>query len=174
MFPDGTQILTSKNPDSANGNITVITKEGYAPVRQIYDAVKARAKSVIGMGGTDALIGIEKIMERSNNGKLTEVLLPDKSIVQSYQERQELEGYNNFMTNMVHLIRRDDFSIVKVRQDGEVVLLSSNQRAYINSIGKQREFGVNDYDYFFELFGIPTERRSGVYTANIDQGKLTT
>ena len=56
-------------------------------MRIIYDAVKARAKSVIGLGGTDALIGIEKIMERTNNGKLSEVLLPDKTIVQSYQER---------------------------------------------------------------------------------------
>ena len=64
-----------------------MTKENYAPVRIIYDAVKARAKSVIGLGGTDALIGIEKIMERTNNGKLSEVLLPDKTIVQSYQER---------------------------------------------------------------------------------------
>jgi hypothetical protein len=81
MFPDGTQILTSKNPDSANGSITLITKEGFAPVRIIYDAVKARAKSVIGLGGTDALIGIEKIMERTNNGKISEVLLPDKTVV---------------------------------------------------------------------------------------------
>jgi hypothetical protein len=69
---------------------------------------------------------------------------------------------------MVHLIRRDDFSIIKVRQDGEIVLVSANERAYLNSIGKQRDFGKNDYDYFFELFGIPTERRSGVYTANLE------
>ena len=174
QFPDGTQVLTSKNPDSANGTITLVTKENYAPVRIIYDAVKARAKSVIGLGGTDALIGIEKIMERTNNGKLSEVLLPDKTIVQSYQERQELPGYNNFMTNMVHLIRRDDFTVIKIRQDGEIVLISSNQRAYLNKIGKQRNFGTNDYDYFFELFGVPSERRSGVYTANIEQGRLMT
>ena len=36
------------------------------------------------------------------------------------------------------------------------------------------EFGVSDYDYFFELFGVPAERRSGVYTANLDQGRLWT
>jgi hypothetical protein len=29
-------------------------------------------------------MGIENIMERTNNGKITEVLLPDKTIVQSY------------------------------------------------------------------------------------------
>lgn len=49
-----------------------------------------------------------------------------------------------------------------------MVLISSNQRAFLNSIGKQRDFGKNDFDYFFELFGIPAERRSGVYTANLD------
>lgn len=43
--------------------------------------MKARAKTVIGLGGTDALMGIENIMERCNNGKVTEVLLPDKTIV---------------------------------------------------------------------------------------------
>jgi len=62
--------------------------------------------------------------------------MPDRSVVQSYLERQELEGYNNFMTNMVHLVKRDDFSVVKVRQDGEVVVISANERAYLNSIGK--------------------------------------
>lgn len=36
------------------------------------------------------------------------------------------------------------------------------------------EFGVDDYDYFFELFGVPNERRSGVYTANLEQGRIWT
>ena len=81
-------------------------------------------------------MGIETIMERCNDGRITEVLLPDKTVVQSYLERQELEGYNNFMTNMVHLIRREDFSVIKVRQDGEIVLISANQKAYLNDIGK--------------------------------------
>jgi hypothetical protein len=30
------------------------------------------------------------------------------------------------------------------------------------------EFGTQDYDYFFEIFGMPLERRSGVYTVNLD------
>lgn len=72
------------------------------------------------------------------------------------------------MTNMVHLVRRDDFSVIKVRKDGEIVVISANQRAYLNQIGKQRDFGVNDYDHFFELFGVAGERRSGVYTVNLD------
>lgn len=75
---------------------------------------------------------------------------------------------------MVHIIKRDDFSVLKVKQNGEVVIISSNQRAYLNSIGKDLEFGKNDYDFFFELFGIPTERRSGVYSANLKEGKIWT
>lgn len=44
----------------------------------------------------------------------------------------------------------------------------------MNSIGKKKEFGVDDYDHFFELFGVAMERRSGVYTANLDKGKIWT
>lgn len=81
MFPDSTQILIKKNVEAGSGTITLITKEGFAPVRQIYDPVKARAKTVIGLGGADSMMGIENIMERTNNGKVTEVLLPDRTVV---------------------------------------------------------------------------------------------
>lgn len=77
------------------------------------------------------------------------------------------------MTNMVHIIKRDDFSVIKARQDGEIVIISANERAYLNNIGKQKEnFGREDYDYFFELFGVAAERRSGVYTASLAHGKV--
>jgi hypothetical protein len=36
------------------------------------------------LGGTDALMGIESLMERTNDGRITEVLMPDKTVVQSY------------------------------------------------------------------------------------------
>ena len=76
---------------------------------------------------------------------------------------------------MIHIIRREDYSVVKVKQDGEVVLITANERSYLNDIGKQiEEFGTKDFDYFFELFGIPNERRSGVYTANLDLGRIWT
>ena len=170
MFSDGTEIFTRKDGQTI---YTLVTKTGFVPVKQTYDPVKARAKTIIGLGGTDALMGIEALMERCNDGRITEVLLPDKSVVQSYLERQELEGYNNFMTNMVHIIKRDDYSVIKVRQDGEVVVISANERAYLNDIGKQKpNLGKDDYDYFFELFGVAAERRSGVYTATLAEGKL--
>ena len=78
LMPDGTQILTRK--DDAGSTITV-SKDGYVTVRQIFDGVKARAKTVIGLGGTDALMGNENVMERCNNGRVTEVILPDQTVV---------------------------------------------------------------------------------------------
>jgi hypothetical protein len=32
-------------------------------------------------------MGKDQIMERSNNGKVSEVILPDKTVVQSYLEK---------------------------------------------------------------------------------------
>lgn len=175
VFPDGTQVLQKKREDGEAGTVTYIVQDGYLPVRLIYDPVKARARTVIGLGGTDALMGKDNIMERSNNGKVSELLLPDHSVIQTYQEKQELPGYNSFSLNTIHLIRRADFSVVKVSQNGEVVIISANERAYLNSIGKQiSEFGSKDYDFFFELYGVPSERRSGVYTANLDRGRIWT
>jgi hypothetical protein len=174
-MPDGTNILRKKRANDEAGTITFITKDGFVPIRQIYDPVKARAKTVIGLGGTDALMGKDNIMERTNTGMISEVCLPDKTIISSYLEKQELEGYNNFSTCMIHIIKRDDFSVVKVRQDGEVCIITANERAFLNEIGKQMDdFGTNDYDYFFEMFGIPNERRSGIYTANLDKGRIWT
>ena len=58
--------------------------------------------------------------------------------------------------------------MIEVREDtGEIIVITANERAYLNSIGKQMEFGTRDYDYFFELFGTPLERRSGVYTVDL-------
>lgn len=114
------------------------------------------------------MMGRDGIMERSHGGLICETFLPDRSIVQTYLEKQELPGYNRSCKSLIHLVKRDDYSIIKVRQDGEVVIITANERAYLNSIGKDLEFGTKDYDYFFEIFGMPLERRSGVYTVNLD------
>jgi hypothetical protein len=57
VMPDGTNILKKKRPDGEAGAVTFITKDGFVPIRQLYDPVKARAKTIIGLGGTDALMG---------------------------------------------------------------------------------------------------------------------
>ena len=107
-------------------------------------------------------------MERSNGGLVSEVFLPDRSIILTYFEKQELPGVNRTSKSLIHMVCRDDYSRIKVRQDGEVVVISANARAQLNQIGKQLEFGQNDFDFFFELFGVPIERRAGVYTCNMD------
>lgn len=61
-----------------------------------------------------------------------------------------------------------------MRQDGEVVIITANARAYLNEIGKQETFGTKDFDFFFELFGLANERRTGVYTCNLDKGRIWT
>ena len=176
IFADHTRIYTHKAPSDNEATRVIRSfyeKDGYATVKITYDPVKARAGTTIGLGGADALMGRDGIMERSNDGKISEVFLPDRTIVSTFFEKQELPGVNKFSKSLVHLIQRDDYSIIKVRQDGEIVLVTANERAYLNEIGKQLEFG-QDYDYFFEIFGMPLERRSGVYSANLEQNRLWT
>jgi hypothetical protein len=165
--------LPSANEDT-RVILTYFEKEGYSTVKLTKDPVKARAQTIIGLGGADALMGSDGIMERSNGGLISEVFLPDRTVVQTYFERQELPGVNKTSKSLIHLVKRFDLSVIKVRQDGEVVIITANARAYLNEIGKDLELGVSDYDYFFELFGMPLERRSGVYTANLEQGRIWT
>jgi hypothetical protein len=118
VMPDHSEILITKSGPKEEGSAvttTLFKKEGYAPVKVISDPVKARSGTVIGLGGTDALMGRDNIMERSYGGLITETYLPDRSIVQTYLERQELPGYNKFSTSLIHIIKRDDFSVIKVR-----------------------------------------------------------
>jgi hypothetical protein len=137
VFPDRTQtIITKVGPVESPVTTTLVIKEGYAPVRIIDDQVKARSNTIIGLGGTDALMGAQNIMERSNGGLISEVLMPDRTVLQTYFEKQELPGYNRFSSSLIHMVRRDDFSVIKVRQDGEVVVITSNERAYLNEVGK--------------------------------------
>lgn len=139
VMPDHSEIIITKSGPKEEGSAvttTLFKKEGYAPVKITSDPVKARAGTVIGLGGTDALMGRDSIMERSYGGLIIETYLPDKSVLQSYLERQELPGYNKFSTNLIHILKRDDYSVIKTRQDGEVVLITSNERAYLNEIGK--------------------------------------
>jgi len=118
VLPDHSEILITKSGPAEDGSAvttTLFKKEGYAPVRVTSDPVKARAGTIIGLGGTDALMGKDSIMERSYGGLISETFLPDRSVVQTYLEKQELPGYNRFSTSLVHLLKRDDYSMIKVR-----------------------------------------------------------
>ena len=118
VLPDHSEILITKTGPAEEGSAvttTLFKKEGYAPVKITSDPVKARSGTIIGLGGTDALMGKDSIMERSYGGLISETYLPDKSVVQTYLEKQELPGYNKFSTSLIHLLKRDDYSMIKVR-----------------------------------------------------------
>jgi hypothetical protein len=140
VFADHTKIHVLKSASESEDSRVVQTyfeKEGYATVKITFDPIKARASTIIGLGGADALMGRDGIMERSNGGLISEVFLPDRSVIQTYFEKQELPGVNRTSKSLIHLIRRDDYSVIKVRQDGEIVLVTANERDYLNQIGKQ-------------------------------------
>jgi hypothetical protein len=170
LHHDDTRILTITKGDIVD---IIVEKEKYCPVKIRYNAVKFRAQNIIGLGGTNALMGIDDIMERTHDGYVIETYLPDNTIVESYIEKQQLEGYNNFSENSIHLIRRQDYSSIKVKQDGEVVVITSNQRAQLNDVGYSLQLG-KDKDYFNELFGLDSDRRSGVYVVDVAKGLLKT
>jgi hypothetical protein len=80
-------------------------------------------------------MGNANIMERSHGGLVSMLLLPDQTVVETYLEKQELKGINRFCRSLIHLVKRPDLSVIKVRQDGEIVVITSTERKYLNSIG---------------------------------------
>lgn len=68
IFPDNSKIFVTQSSEDETSSVSVATfsQEGYAPVRVTFDPVKMRSGTIIGMGGTDALMGKDAIMERSN------------------------------------------------------------------------------------------------------------
>jgi hypothetical protein len=84
VMPDHTRIYIQKSAaqdDDAKVVQTMYEKDGYSPVKITYDPIKARAATIIGLGGADALMGREGIMERSHGGLISETFLPDRSVI---------------------------------------------------------------------------------------------
>lgn len=79
IFPDNSKIFVTQSSEDEDSSVSIATfsQEGYAPVRVTMDPVKMRSGTIIGMGGTDALMGKDAIMERSFGGRVSELLLPD-------------------------------------------------------------------------------------------------
>jgi hypothetical protein len=109
VHADDTRVFMHKS-ETENEDARVVStffeKEGYSTVKVTYDPIKARAQTIIGLGGADALMGRDGIMERSNGGLITETFLPDRSVIQTYFERQELPGVNQTSRSLIHLVRR--------------------------------------------------------------------
>lgn len=85
------------------------------------------------------------------------------------REKRELPGYNNFAENTLHLVYLEDGTVVRARDDGEVILVGATDRVALNEKGENRE--KDDIDYFLQLFGIAEERKFGVYTAEMSKSK---
>ncbi len=158
---------------SGDGRTTVVEKVGFAPVRVRVDPDKAKAGTVIGPGAADALVGAEDVMMRSCEGRVAETFLPDGTVVRTYREKQQLDRPDSIVINTIHLIARPDGGVIKVKENGEVVVMTPEERVALNEKGQNKEFG-KDVDYFQELNTPATERRSGVYTVRCDLGKLFT
>lgn len=103
-------------------------------------------------------------MERSYNGRVTETYLPDNTKVFGFKEKREEQGYNNFAENTIHLIYLEDGTTVKLNDNGEIIMLGAVDRLRLNEDAHKEE---EDKEYFLQLFGIPEERKRGVYTADI-------
>lgn len=99
-------------------------------------------------------MGYDTLLERANDGILMKTHFSDGSILESFWEKQELEGYNWSELNTIHVLRWFDHAVVKIKESGEIVLLTSNARHHLNKIGMNIEV-PRDKDYFFEIFGTP-------------------
>ncbi|CAG9330394.1 unnamed protein product [Blepharisma stoltei] len=162
FHPDGTKIHTS-----ADENTVHIESPGYAPVKSHKDPLKARQHTVIGLGSSDSGLGIGDLMLRSHNGIITEVILPNKTSIRTFTQKQEMEGYNEYCTQLICVLTTSDGSIMKVQQDGEIVLITGEARQILAEKDGQDA-------YFYELFTLAEDRTSGVYSAHCEKGKIWT
>ena len=104
-------------------------------------------------------------MERSNNGRVTETYLPDGTKIVGYKEKRELEGYNKFELSDNHLLYMSDGSVVQIKSTGQIILISANDRVALSEKGLTQP--NSDINYFLQLFGVPEERKGGVYTSDL-------
>lgn len=157
---DGSRIHTSSDL-----NIVHIESPGYSPIKIHNDPLKARQHTIIGLGSSDSGLGREDLMLRSHNGLITEVKLPNGTSVKTFLQKQEMEGYNQYSTQLVFVLEKIDGSVLKVQQDGNFVLVTGETRQAL------AEKDSPDA-YFYELFTLPEDRTSGVYSGCISQGKI--
>ena len=64
-----------------------------------------------------------------------------------------------------NLIERQDYSVVGIKENGEVILISSNERDNLAKVN-QSKLG-KDYEYLNEIFGMSEDRKPGVYTTQL-------
>ena len=173
LHNDGTKIYTS--PVIKELNHYSIENDSYATTEIYYDEVKKRTQTTIAAGSTEALIGSDNLMNRAYDGRLVKIILPDKTLVYVYKEKQSTELFETYMFNTIIFIYKLDGDVIRITQSGDIVLVSSNERKKLNNEGMNKNFDKGeDIDYFFEVNGKPEERKGGIYTCQLNQGKIWT
>lgn len=112
-------------------------------------------------------------MTRSYDGRLSKVILPDKTVIYSYKEKKATEKFDVFTFNTINLIYRIDGTVIRIAQDGDICIVSSKERIKFNLSGQNLPEG-EDTDYLFEINGKPEDRRGGVYSVDIKKEKIYT
>ena len=112
-------------------------------------------------------------MTRSYDGRLSKVILPDKTIIYTYKEKKATEQFDKFTFNTINLIYRLDGTVIRIQQDGDIVIASSKERIKFNQSGQNLPDG-SDMDYLFEINGKPQDRRGGVYSVDMQKEKIYT
>lgn len=135
--------------------------------------MKKRTKTVISEGSSDALLGNDDLMTRSYDGRLSKVILPDKTTIFTYKEKKATEEFDKFTFNTINLIYRLDGTVIRIQQDGDIVIVSAKERIKFNQSGQNLAEGL-DTDYLFEINGKPEDRRGGVYSVDMKKEKIYT
>ena len=173
LHNDGTKIYSS--PIIKELNHYTIENDSFATTEIYYDEVKKRTQTTIAAGSTEALIGSDNLMNRTYDGRLLKIILPDKTLVYVYKEKQSTELFETYMYNTIIFIYKLDGDVIRISQSGDIVIVSSNERKKLNDEGMNKNFEKGeDLDYFFEVNGKPEERKGGIYTCELNKGKIWT
>ena len=173
IHSDDTRIYTSPTVNEVTKYI--VESDTLPSVEIIYDQVKKRTMTTIASGSTEALMGSEDLMVRSYDGRLSKVHLHDGTVIETYKEKKLTEEFETYAFNTVTVITRMDGTVVRVSQEGDIVIITSNERKKLNEKGMNLDFdSLKDTDYLFELNGKSDERKGGVYTCDMRKGKIWT
>ena len=182
QYPDGAKIVLHNDGTKIYSSAVVkelynysIENDIYATVEIFYDEVKRRTQTTIAAGSTEALIGSDNLMNRTYDGRLSKITLPDKTLLYVYKEKQSTELFETYTYNTIIFIYKSEGDVIRISQSGDIVVVSSNERKKLNDEGMNKNFENNeDIDYLFEVNGKPEERKGGIYTCELNKGKIWT
>ncbi|CAD8197924.1 unnamed protein product [Paramecium octaurelia] len=155
---DGTVMLIK-------GDKIIVEHPNFASVVVTIDKAKQRSGTIMRKNNTT--VGFDNIIDRSHDGRIVETFYQGCKVV-SYLEKYEIPDSKQYKTNRIHLLYTQDGGVSKCVADGEVVIITAEERVRLNNKGEKRQLG-QDIDYWVQLFSLPDERRSGVYTIDLER-----